>query len=300
MTPTARRAASRHKVRATSSAKAKLSSGSKPQQKGTRAGAPAKRPKAARPAGRPRKGRLTAGTAGAGTATLLSGATARDEVFRQAFVEHKARYEKLSAAGRRSFRRTMQQIASLLLDADSPGPTTRPASLELRGQTMLDTLHVIARGDTRQLESLIDTLEPNASRKPDTVDLQEAEARGRLRLQALYQKIIADSYSVKDLTAQWRVSRQRLAQLRAEDRLFAVSVPFHKGLLYPRWQFGADLRPRPIMTNLIQQAKRSGLDAIDFHQLMTNPASGNGTSPVEMLDRGEEQLVLGMIRATDA
>jgi hypothetical protein len=300
MTPTARRTVSKHKARATSAAKAKTSSRSDPQGKGTRAGKPVKRAKAARPAGKPRKGNLTAGTAGARKATLSAASPAVNELFRQAFARHQGHYECLSAARRKSFGRTMHEVATLLLAADSPDPSRRPASFELRAQTALDTLRAIALGDSGQLQAVIYALEPVASHDPDTVDLEEAEARGRLRLQALYQKIIADSYSVKELTAQWRVSRQRLAQLREEDRLFAVSVPFHKGLLYPRWQLGADLRPRPIMPNLIQQAKRSGLDAIDFHQLMTNPASGNGTSPVEMLDRGEEQLVLGIIRATEA
>jgi hypothetical protein len=195
----------------------------------------------------------------------------------------------------------MQEMARLLLETDSSDVSAQSTPpFELRAQTAIDTLRVITLGDTWQLQSVIDALEPVASRAAETADLEEGEARGRMRLQALYRKILADSYSVKDLTTQWGISRQRLAQLRDEGRLFAIRIPFHRSLLYPRWQFGADLRPRPIMPNLIQEAKSSGLDAIDFHQVMTNPASGAGVSLVRMLDRGEEQLVLGAIRAADA
>lgn len=194
--------------------------------------------------------------------------------------------------------RTMQQIAELL---SQPGhqSAVSEAAFQQRAQIAVDTFRVITRGTSRQLQSVIEALEPVTPDDPDTVDTDEAERRGRIRLQALYGKIVADSYSVADLRAMWGISRQRLGQLRREERLFAITVPFQRGMLYPRWQFGPDERPRPIMPNLIKEAKAAGLDAIGFHQLMSNPSSGNGTSPVQMLDYGQEELVLGIIRAAD-
>jgi hypothetical protein len=204
----------------------------------------------------------------------------------------------LPSERRPALERTLRQIAELLSEPTSEKTVSQPA-FEVRAQIAVDTLRVITLGGSRQLQSLIEALEPVTPEDPEVIDKAEAEARGRLRLQALYQKIVADSYTVADLREQWNISRQRLAQLRGEDRLFAVSVPYHRGFLYPRWQFGADQRPRPIMANLIQEAKRAGLDAIDFHQLMNNSASGAGIPPVEMLDHGQEELVLGIIRATE-
>ena len=217
----------------------------------------------------------------------------------QAPGENRDIYKDLPPKRRAPMRRAMQQIAELLIQSTYLQAAGEAATFEQRAQTAVDTLRVIALGDSRQLQSVIEALEPMTPEDPETVDLEEAEARGRLRLQALYRKIVTDSYSVSDLRAEWGITRQRLAQLRQEDRLFAISVPFHRGMLYPRWQFGADQRPRPIMPNLIKEAKSVGLDAIGFHQLMTNPASGAGASPVQMLDYGQEALVLGIIRASD-
>lgn len=217
----------------------------------------------------------------------------------QALGENRDIYKDLPPKRRAPMRRAMQQIADLLIQSTYQQAAGNTTNFEQRAQTAVDTLRVIALGDSRQLQSVIDALEPMTPEDPDAVDLEEAEARGRLRLQALYRKIVTDSYSVADIKAEWGITRQRLAQLRQEDRLFAISVPFHRGMLYPRWQFGADQRPRPIMPNLINEAKSVALDAISFHQLMTNPASGAGASPVQMLDHGQEELVLGIIRASD-
>jgi hypothetical protein len=216
----------------------------------------------------------------------------------KALGENRDIYKDLPLKSRAPMRRAMQQIADLLIQSTHLQTAGEAATFEQRAQTAVDTLRVIALGDSRQLQSVIEALEPITPEDPGTVDLEEAEARGRLRLQALYRKIVTDSYSVADLRAEWGITRQRLAQLRQEDRLFAISVPFHRGMLYPRWQFGVDQRPRPIMPNLIKQAKSVGLDAIGFHQLMTNPASGSGTSLVQMLNYGQEELVIGIIRAS--
>ncbi len=218
---------------------------------------------------------------------------------REGLGEHRREFEQLPTAAQAIVQSALQDLAGVLVGVGAVGAARTAALVRLRAQTVRDVAEVISRGDTHQLESVMAALE-----RHDPADAEdtgaEVEVKGRLRLQALYQRIFADSYSVKDLTAQWGVSRQRLAQLRGEDRLFAVSVPFQRSRLYPRWQFGEDLRPRPLMPNLIQEAKQSGLDAIDFHQLMTNPASGAGTTPVELLDQGEEQKVLDIIRATHA
>jgi hypothetical protein len=203
------------------------------------------------------------------------------------------------APGRRApARRAMEQIGHILVQSTQLPDAGETATFEQRVQTAVDTLRVITLGDSRRVQTVIDALEPLPPEDAENVDLQEAEARGRLRLQALYRKIVTDSYSVADLRAEWGITRQRLAQLRQADRLFAVSIPFHRSMLYPRWQFEASHRPRPIMPNLIKEARSAGLDAIGFHQLMSNPASGSGTSPVQMLDLGQEELVLGIIRAS--
>jgi hypothetical protein len=127
-------------------------------------------------------------------------------------------------------------------------------------------------------------------------DAGRAEARSRIRLEALYRKLIRDSFSVKELGV-FRLSRQRLQQLRKDDRLFAVQVPNQKGLLHPRWQFDDANRPRIEMPDLIAAARDGGLDAIGFHQLMVNPEATEDGALVDLLDLGRVQDVLEILRA---
>ncbi len=97
------------------------------------------------------------------------------------------------------------------------------------------------------------------------------------------------------------MSRQRLKQLRDQDQLFAIEVPFFKGMLYPRWQFElATGKPRQIMPELIKAGRAAGMDAIAFHQTMLSTAAGGGDlSPVDLLEAGEEEAVLRILQAED-
>jgi hypothetical protein len=194
---------------------------------------------------------------------------------------------------------TLEQVLDLLIGAASEEDLSGK-QLRQRGRLAVDTLDlVVAHPDPVRLDSVADALEAVEVDDAIDVDLDEAEARARLRLHALYQRIIRDSYSVADLRA--RVSRQRLKQLRDQDRLFAIEVPFFKGMLYPRWQFELDTgKPRAIMPELISAGREVGLDAIGFHQIMLSPAAAGGDlTPVDLLDAGEEEAVLRILRAFD-
>jgi hypothetical protein len=169
--------------------------------------------------------------------------------------------------------------------------------LSTRLQVTTDAVDVVLHGGPKELDALIVGLVPVSPESE--ADPERAEARGRLRLQALYRKIIRDAYTVRELSAM-RLSRQRLQQLRAADRLFAVAVPHHKGLLHPRWQFDRDGRPRPEMPDLIAAAREAGFDAIAFHQLMLNPDAADEGAPVDLLDTGRVEEVLDIIRARGA
>jgi hypothetical protein len=206
---------------------------------------------------------------------------------------------QLSKTRRAPVERAAERLVELLTES-AHLRTFTSNELEERAQAAIDAFTVLVRGDAPRLRAVIDALDPVPAEAPAEVDLGEAEARGRLRLQALYQKIIKESESVAEL-AEWGLSRQRLKQLRDAERLFAIDVPFHKGLLYPSWQFDpADHRPRAIMPTLIRAAKEADLDAISFHQIMTNPRAGGGTAPCDLLDVGREDLVLGILAAAQS
>jgi hypothetical protein len=227
----------------------------------------------------------TVSEASARTATLLLGhRNLRGDL-------SKERFRAVSAAAEEVFRVLVEQ-------AHLPDVSTQ--QLESQAQSAVDAFNILVYGRSHQLQSVVEALEPAVPEDPDAIDTGDAEARGRLRLQTLYRKLVRESYTVQQLHDEWGLSRQRLKQLRDEERLFAVQVPYQKSFLYPAWQF----RPgspeiRPTMRQLITTAKESGMDAISFHQIMTNPAAGNGTAPIEMLDQGRDETVIAILRAND-
>jgi hypothetical protein len=173
------------------------------------------------------------------------------------------------------------------------------SNLELaeQAQAAADVFHVLLTGNTRQLDSVISALEPVTDGDPEQIDVEEAASRARLRLHALYRKVLGESMTVAQLKS-WGLSRQRLQQLRVLDRLFAIKIPYQRGLVYPSWQFGINREPRRIMPELLKAARHARLDAVGFHQLMVGRRSNQPTG-VEMLDAGRDDRVLALIRGVD-
>jgi hypothetical protein len=215
------------------------------------------------------------------------------------FDRHHEAFSGLAPARRRVLGHTLAQLFEIMLKSAYEEDVSAK-QLRVRGQTAIDTLCLLTGGGAERLGPLIEALAaPEVEGYPD-LDDEEVERRARLRLQTLYAKVIRDSFTVADLRERYGTTRQRLKQLRDEDRLFGIDVPFQRGLLYPRWQFGlADGRPRAQMPKLIGAAREAHLDAIAFHMLMNNTAAGGGLSPLDLLEDGEEQAVLEILRGAD-
>ena len=206
---------------------------------------------------------------------------------------------ELTDPRRRLVTKTLSDIAAMLLAAAHEKAVTNKA-LEEKAQAAIDTMTLVVSGGNGSLETLIDALEAPAVEGYVDIDDSEAEARARLRLHALYQRVIRDSFTVEQLRSALGISRQRLKQLRDDDRLFAINVPFQRSLLYPRWQFEpVSGRPREEMAELIAAAREGGLDGVGFHMLMNNPAAGGGLSPLDLLENGQLAEVRSILRAAD-
>jgi hypothetical protein len=169
--------------------------------------------------------------------------------------------------------------------------------LEMHAQAAVDTFRVLlSSGSALQIAKVADAVDPPG--EDDAIDLEEARARARLRLHAMYRKLIVESVTVRQMREDWGLSRQRVGQLRDENKLFAVKIPYHRELFHPRWQFTLDHRPRPEMPELLKEAQAAGLDAVGLHQLMTGERSGR-PSGVQLLDAGRADEVVALIRAVD-
>lgn len=230
---------------------------------------------------------LSLGAAGAGTASgILEAAAARPE-------GHPLKPEDINRLHEASAR----IISLMLADAATVDPMLQ--QLEERAELAIDLLQTLLRASRQELDALILALRPNlAADDGDDFDMRAAESRARLLMKAMYMRVRDESLTVAQIRDELKLSRQRLKQLRDEDRLFAVDIPYQKGLVYPAWQFDASGRPRAAMQPLIRAAREAGLDALGFHLLMTGKREG-GPTGVELLDAGREELALGLVRAAD-
>ena len=112
-----------------------------------------------------------------------------------------------------------------------------------------------------------------------------------------WQEVLARSISGPELAKRLGVSRQRLNVLRREDRLLGLKVPIRRELHYPVWQFGEDGQPLTAMPRLLEAAREARLDPRDLDALMVSASAGAGKPPIEHLRAGDEEYVLGIIRA---
>ena len=120
---------------------------------------------------------------------------------------------------------------------------------------------------------------------------------GRLRVLTMYEQVRGEVHTVGWLE-EHGVSRQRVNQWRSARRLYGIKgVPGVRGFAYPRWQFDDTLHPREFMAGLTAAAEDARLDPLALHLFMTNPAAGNGQTPLALLEQGDQRLVERMVRA---
>ncbi len=160
-----------------------------------------------------------------------------------------------------------------------------------------DALKLLMTVRSRQLMDLAGQL-ADLRAATDAAEMadEELEASGRLQVLALYRAVEEESLSVAELEAAG-ISRQRLQQLRGQDRLLGIQLPFRRGFLYPRWQFAADLRPRDFLPEVLAAAREQGLDGLTVHRLMTRPDAGGELSPLALCEQGLLEQALNVLRA---
>ena len=163
---------------------------------------------------------------------------------------------------------------------------------------------VLLDGSSEDIAALENKLRREKENEQHSDSLEELEVRNKLRVFARYREIEERSLSGSELRERLGVSRQRLGQLRKENRLLGVKLPIHREVYYPLWQFGEDGRPLEALPHLIEAAEEAGMGALALDALMTNPGAveseASGDTPAELLRSDEpeaEEYVLGVVRA---
>ncbi|MGB3683321.1 MAG: hypothetical protein WA990_12670, partial [Rubrobacteraceae bacterium] len=163
---------------------------------------------------------------------------------------------------------------------------------------------VLLYGSSEDIAALENKLRREKENEQHSDSLEELEVRNKLRVFARYRGIEERSLSGSELQERLGVSRQRLGQLRKEERLLGLRLPIRREVYYPMWQFGEDGRPLAVLPRLIEAAAGAGMGALALDALMTNPGTmerGAGeNTPAELLRSGDpeaEEYVLGVVRA---
>lgn len=182
----------------------------------------------------------------------------------------------------------------------------------MRGAPCLDTLDAVSGATARALESVPDAYRDELDRRlADVVeglrdrleDLQlspDATAGNAALLIELSERLRQDSLRSGQVQVLLGVSRQRLQQLRDEDRLLGLTtMGAARAFLYPRWQFGSDGAPLPEVRDLIAAAREVRMDGLQLHALLTREPSGiEAVAPIEWLGRdGGRERLLAYVRA---
>jgi hypothetical protein len=156
----------------------------------------------------------------------------------------------------------------------------------------------VRHANAAELDAITELLDGPVARE-DVAD-ETLDDWGRLRVLTMYEQVRGQVHTVGWLE-EHGVSRQRVNQWRSAGRLFGIKgVPGVRGFAYPRWQFDDTLHPREDMQTLIGIAEEAGLDPLQLHLFMTNPAAGNGQTPLALFDGGQKPLVERLVRAAGA
>lgn len=206
-----------------------------------------------------------------------------------------ARLHDLPAKRRRTVVQGLNRLAAELVALSAI--TDDLKKLEAASRAAADVVELLMTGTAGQLTRLARLLDDlRGGIDAEELTPGELEASGRLQVLAVYRAVEEESFSVAELE-EAGIQRQRLKQLRDQDRLLGIQLPFQRGFLYPRWQFGEDLRPRRFLPQILAVARESGWDALSVHRFMTHPQKGGAPAPLELCERGSVELALNALRA---
>jgi hypothetical protein len=184
---------------------------------------------------------------------------------------------------------TADTVKDLLTDTSERFHLSAAAVRE-QANAMVGAVQALLSGREQVFASLIEAL---AEEHASSEDIDRLNAARRI---ALFNRVRSESYAGPEL-AEWGLQRQRLHQLREENRLFAIKIPQERSLLYPQWEFDETHREREGLPELIAEAKELGLDSLSFHLIMTNPEAGEGRTPLELWESGETGSAEAILKA---
>lgn len=138
--------------------------------------------------------------------------------------------------------------------------------------------------DARGMERLIEAmLPPLHALLPDTVAVLQARRNAEARTSLLQEFGALTSAQVADLAGSRASNRAALAnRWKQEGRIFSVS--YEGATLYPAFQFDAERRPRPVISEVIRALGSESTDWETALWFTTNVGWLDGKRPVDLLE----------------
>lgn len=183
------------------------------------------------------------------------------------------------------------------LTADARSAALPQKRLAENAELLVKLVRKLSAGTDSERAQLFELVKDRDVADSDAAGREHAEDRAQARAQRIYRRIRTECYSIEELSPYIK-SRQRLKQLRDKDQLFALKTPYERGLIYPKWQFTDMMQPREDVPRLIAAAKKAGLNALTFHQLMAGTRD-EGPSGAELVASGETDAAIALVDAAD-
>ena len=128
--------------------------------------------------------------------------------------------------------------------------------------------------------------------------LGEARKRNLERLLEDQARLVSECIPARTLREGMNVSRQRLHQLVADDRLVAIQLQEGSPGLFPFWQFASGVPVQPVtgLPRVIEAARQAGMGPVALHFFMVKPNDRvDGRSSYEFLAGGDVDRIVSLL-----
>jgi hypothetical protein len=112
-------------------------------------------------------------------------------------------------------------------------------------------------------------------------------------------KLADESLSGSWLSTRLGVGTQRLDAMRRAGELLGVPRPGGHDFLYPGWQFAPDGKPRPVIQQLVKEARDAGMTDERLYEVLAARTGISGDARLaDAVREGRDDDVLSVVRAS--
>lgn len=195
-------------------------------------------------------------------------------------------------------------MATLLTDMEERLAALPTAEQASRRELLGRVAGLVIDKPLEEVASLVDQIsaghgDAGTDRELDRAwSLGEARKRNLERLLEDQARLVSECIPARTLREGMNVSRQRLHQLVADDRLVAIQLQEGSPGLFPFWQFASGVPVQPVtdLPRVIEAARQAGMGPVALHFFMVEPNDRvDGRPPYELLADGNVDRIVSLL-----